>query len=132
MDLFLFFWSSSTHHSHHFVVCYATNINSLSVFYVGHPPCHFFCLSVTHPISGTVHHVIIIFGTRVKLWYLQAFFSFFQNFDFSSSKKTKNSVGQAPYLRNYTLYDCHLWYACVKWYIQVFFSFFQNFDFLGC
>ena len=33
--------------------------------------------SVAHHISGTVHHVILIFGTRVKWWYLHAFFFFF-------------------------------------------------------
>ena len=33
-------------------------------------------LSVTHHISETVHHVFIIFSTRVKWWYLQAFVYF--------------------------------------------------------
>ena len=53
----------------------------------GHQP---FCvtfsihLSVTipHHISETVHHVIIIFDTRVKWWYFQVFSLFFQNFYF--------------------------------------------------
>ena len=41
------------------------------VFLGGAPTsiCHFFCLSVhlsvTHHISGTVHHLVIIFGTRM-------------------------------------------------------------------
>ena len=49
------------------------------------------------------------------------------------SKMTKNSIRHAPYLRNHTSYDCHLWYTCVKWQdLQALFSFFQNFDFLGC
>ena len=43
--------------------------------------CYFFCLpirpSVAHHISGTIHHLIIIFGTSVK-WYLQVFYSFFK------------------------------------------------------
>ena len=30
-------------------------------------------------------------------------------------KNTKNSVCHAPYLRDHTSYDCHLWYTCVKW-----------------
>ena len=34
-------------------------------------------LSVAHHISGTVHHVIIIFGTRVTWWFLQVFFFLF-------------------------------------------------------
>ena len=29
-------------------------------------------------------------------------------------KMTKNYVSLAPYLRNHTSYDCHLWYTCVK------------------
>ena len=41
---------------------------------------HFFCLPiplfVVHHISGNIHHVIIIFGTRVKRWYIQVFFHF--------------------------------------------------------
>ena len=31
------------------------------------------------------------------------------------SNMTKNYVHHAPYLRNHTSYDCHLWYTCVKW-----------------
>ena len=70
--------------------------------------------------------------TCVK-WYLQALFSFFQIFHFSScrgykdknwSKMAKNFVCCTPYLRNRTSYDCHLWYTFVKWsYPQVFFHF---------
>ena len=36
-------------------------------------------LSVSLCISGTVHQMIMIFGTHVKWWYLQQYFSFFQN-----------------------------------------------------
>ena len=40
-------------------------------------------LSVSLRISGTVHHLIAIFGTqKVKEWYMQQIFSFFLNFDF--------------------------------------------------
>ena len=62
--------------------------------------------------------------TCVRWWYLQAFFSFFQNFDFQIvggvkgqkwPKMAKKSVRRALYLRNRTSYDCHLWYTCVKW-----------------
>ena len=47
-------------------------ISLVVYFYVGHPPlCHFFHPSVylVYRISGTIYHVIIIFGTHV---YLQA------------------------------------------------------------
>ena len=48
------------------------------------------------------------------------------------SKLTKNSVCRAPYLKNDTSYDCHLWYAYWKsCYLQLIFSFFQGSDFLG-
>ena len=30
------------------------------------------------------------------------------------SKMIKNSVCCTPYLKNHTLYDCHLWYTFVK------------------
>ena len=70
-----------------------------------------------------------IWYTCVKL-YLQAFFSYFQNFDFSAvkgqkwSKRAKHSVHRVPYLKNHIPYDCHLWYTFVKcWYLQVFSSF---------
>ena len=37
---------------------------------------------------------------------------------------TKNSVCHTSYLRNHILYDCHLWYTCIKWwYVLVFFFF---------
>ena len=42
--------------------------------------------SVSFRISGTVPHVIVVFGKRVKL-YLQQFFSLFQNSDFSGFSK---------------------------------------------
>ena len=118
-----------------FLICY-----KLLGFQVGHPPlyvtfsiclsihlsvCLYFCLSVVHHISGTVHHVIIIFGTRVSNDNISRhLFFFLQNFDLSGyqrvktakngSKMTKNYVRHAPYLRNHTSYDCHFWYTCVK------------------
>ena len=38
-------------------------------------------LSVSLPISRTVPHMFVVFGTRVKWWYLQQIFSFFKNFE---------------------------------------------------
>ena len=78
--------------------------------------------------------------TCIKWWCLQAFHSFFQNLDFfwvvsevkgqKMSKMTNDSVFHAPYLRNHTSYDCHLWYTSVKWqYLQTFFHFFKIFIF---
>ena len=62
------------------------------LLFLGEAPtsiCHFFHLSVrpfvAHHIPGTVHHVVIIFGTRVKWWYIYVlflFFRFFLSFDF--------------------------------------------------
>ena len=44
----------------------------------------------------------------------------------------KKSVCCSWYLRNHILYDCHLWYTCVKWWcLYGFFSFSQNFNSLG-
>ena len=31
------------------------------------------------------------------------------------SKMTKHSAHDAPYLRNKTPFDCHLWSTCIKW-----------------
>ena len=61
--------------------------------------------------------------------------SFFLDFDFLGCsgvkgqkivQNDKNYVCRAPYLRNHTPYDCHLWYTIVKWwYLQVIFSIFE-------
>ena len=38
----------------------------------------------------------------------------------------KHAVCYAPYIRNHTSYDRHLWHTSLKWwYLQVFFYFFQ-------
>ena len=73
--------------------------------------------------------------TYVKWWYFQAFFSFFQNFDFLGCWGVKgqkivqydkelclsHSVSQEPYI----IY-CDFWYMCVKWwYTQQIVSFFK-------
>ena len=86
-----------------FLICY-----KLLGFWVGHPPlyvtfsiclsihlsvCLYFCLSVVHHISGTVHHVIIIFGTRVPNDNISRHFFIFSKFWFSEfleGKKAKN------------------------------------------
>ena len=68
-----------------------------------YPPCEFCPISrdwgkwqkilpVWLRISGTVHHMTVIFGTRVKWWYLQQIFSFFKILifgDFSGVKEKK-------------------------------------------
>ena len=40
-------------------------------------------------------------------------------------KMAQNNKKSCSYLRNCTLYDCHLWYTCVKWYLQEFFQIFK-------
>ena len=86
--------------------------------------CHFFhpsiCPSIAHHISGTIHHEIIIFGACAKWWYLQDFFSFFQNFDFLGvlvgQKMTKwpkmkrfclsHFISQEPYILWFSFMVC--------------------------
>ena len=107
--------------------------------------------SVTSYISGTVKHMIMIFGTLllnddisrcfifcifcILLFFFFLLFSFFGlgGGGAVGDKRTKNglilqknSVCCTSYLRIHISYNCHLWYACVKWwYLQVFFfSFF--------
>ena len=77
-----------------------------------------FCL-VLH-ISGTMHYMIVIYGTCVKLQYLQIFSSMFQKFDFpgcqgvKSQKLAKNDkkfcasclISQEPYM--IFIYGTHL------------------------
>ena len=57
---------------------WATHLN-MSLFTSVHPSVH---RSVAHHISETQHHVIMIFGTHVKWWYLQVFFLIFKFFWF--------------------------------------------------
>ena len=52
--------------------CYFFNLISNVINEVGHPPLYVtfsvrpsVCLSVAHHISGTIHHLIIIFGTHM-------------------------------------------------------------------
>ena len=84
-------------------------------------------LSVAHHISGTVHHLIVIFGTQIQNGDISRFlFHFFKNFDFLGcygGKRAKNnpkrkititSICHAAYLRNGIAYDHDFWYACVK------------------
>ena len=70
-------------------------------FQMGHPPlyvtfsvCSSVRSSVAHNISRTVHHLIIIVGTRVKWWYLQVFFWFFEIL-----MKNNSYMCHVPYLR---------------------------------
>ena len=108
--------------------------------------CHFFCpsicpavhLSVAQHTSGTGNHLIIIFGTHVKWWYLQEFFHFLKFWIFGllageqgkKQRKMKNNnyICHVWYLRNSIIYDHNFWYTCVKWwYLQVCFQFFEIF-----
>ena len=92
--------------------------------------------SVAHHISGTVHHLIVIFDTLVKWWYLQAVLSVFLNFHFwgwNCSEWKITITSHTPYLRTNLAYDHDFWRTCVKsWYLQVSRSFYWNFHCLGC
>ena len=46
--------------------------------------------SVSLPISGTVPHMIVVFGTCVKWWYLQQIFHFFKSLIFQGFSKFIN------------------------------------------
>ena len=37
---------------------------------------------------------------------------------------TTNSARRAPYLRNHTSYDFHLWYTFLKWFLRTFYLFY--------
>ena len=103
-------------------------------------------LSVVLYISGTIHHMIVIYGILFKFFvsivffFFFFFFHFFKNLIFRVVRGVKGqrnrpkwqTLCHAPYLRNHKSYDCHLWCTCVKWYLQAWFSFLQNFDSLGC
>ena len=82
----------------------------------------------------------------VSRLYLQPFFSYFNNFDLTGCQDrksakcssnivkigTKRSVCHAPWVRNHTSYDCHLWYTSVKWeFLHELFLFFSKLWFLG-
>ena len=94
--------------------------------------CHFFrpsiCLSVAHHISGTVLHMIMIFGTLV--WNDHIFICFFSFWFFvllggkKWSKMKNNYIRHVSYLRNSIAYGHDFWYTVVKlWYFQGFSSF---------
>ena len=61
--------------------------------------------SITHHILRTVYHMIMIFR---YMWAI-------------NSTKWTILVCHASYLMNHTLYDCYLWYICVKWSLGFFF-----------
>ena len=133
---------------------------SLANTFLGGAPtsiCYFFCPSACPSIHLSICCAPYLrnrtssdhnfWYTYVKWWYLQGFFSFFQNFDFLGffqqilyikgdkwpKMKNNNYICHTPYLRNRTSSDHNFWYTYVKWwYLQVFFSFFKNLDFLGC
>ena len=73
--------------------------------------------------------------TYVKWWYLQPFFSFFQNFDslivkgLKGQKMAQNEKQQLHLSciisQEQIAYGYDFWYTCVNWwYFQLFFSFF--------
>ena len=68
----------------------------------------------TH-ISGSIHHMIVIFGTHIKWWHLHLLFLY---------------MSVSRYLRNRTSYDCGFWHTC-KMISPAIFSFFQNSDLSG-
>ena len=116
---------------------------------MGHPPLYItfsICPSVAHHISGTLYHLIMIFGTRVKWWYpAGVFFHFLKILIFWAvrgggtwGKRAKNGLKLQQNLSGVlhisgTMH--HMTVICgtfVVLYLQMFFfSFFQNFDFFG-
>ena len=78
---------------------------------------HFFIF----PISGTVPHISVIFGTRVKLWYLLQFLFcccwFFQNSD---------CLGFSKFINKYEV--CPSLLTCVWFFLH--FSFFKKKEFI--
>ena len=74
-------------------------------------------LSVMLYISGTIHNMVVIYGTHDNISRL--FFQFFKILIFwvvrgvkeqkVVQKMTKNFACFAPYLRYHPFYDCHLW-----------------------
>ena len=76
-------------------------------------------------ISGTIQHMIVVYGTHVQndniSW---PFFHFFKILILwfvkrvKGQKTVKNNkkfyLPHTPYLRNHTSYNFHLWYTCVK------------------
>ena len=98
--------------------------------------------SVTHHMSGTVHHLIIIFGTHVWNDISRLFFHFFEILIFQAVRgvTAKNSpkwkisyICHVAYLRDSTAFDYDFSYNCVEWwYLQAFFSFSLIFYFSIC
>ena len=99
-------------------------------------------LSIALQISESIHHMIVIFGTRVKWWHIQILSSFFWSFDFSlwlGGKRSKNGSK-----RQKILYASLCISGTILYMIMVFntlvqnqdissncFSYFQNSDFFG-
>ena len=92
--------------------------------------------SVAVYISGTIYHMIVIYGTLCKLMISLGVSFIFSKFWFCGllrgskykkwPKMTKNFVLCTLYLRNYTSF-LDLW--CT--YLHVFFTIFPNFNFQG-
>ena len=98
-------------------------------------------LSIAPYILRTIHHMIFIYGTYVKMLIISwCFLQFLQVLIFGVNRGVKEQkmsqndkiIYHTPYLRKHTSYDCHC-YTCVKrWHLQMLLSFSQNFDFSGC
>ena len=78
-------------------------------------------------ISGTIYHIIVIYGTLVKNYEIsRCFFRFFEILIIwvvrveggikgkKMVQNEKNYLCHPRYLRNHTSYNFDLWYACVK------------------
>ena len=110
----------------HTFIMYSTEV---SRFLGGAPTsiCHFFCSSVSpfilpsmvHHISGTVHHLNLIFGTLAyNADICRCFFHFFKILIFQvvsgikgqkMAQNDKNYVSYTSYLKNRTSHDPHFW-----------------------
>ena len=93
-------------------------------------------LSDAVDISGTIYHMIVIYGALVSNDDIsRVFCSFFQNFDSlccQEGQRAKNGPKWQKncltlYLMNCTSHDCGFWHRCVKWwYLQHLFFQFLN------
>ena len=98
-------------------------------------------------LSHSVSHMIVIFGTRVK-WYLQQFFSFSQNSDFSGFSKFINKCQKEilrsappsshvcdfftvfPFFLTLLLFPCLSFFCCLSILLSLTFSVFSCLFFL--
>ena len=86
-------------------------------------------MSVALHISGTMHHMMVIYVMLVYNNNISRYFFIFSKFWFSGLKK--KSIQCSQYLRNWKSYDHDFWCTCVKWWylLDVFFHFLKIFIF---